>query len=69
MTGQTCIYGGVSTKQKMDRAGMQTQDLCMHHTGKIGAYLQDVNLDTYTRGRYPVAAAEPKGAILYLGTP
>ena len=39
------------------------------YTGKIGAYLQDENLDLYLpRGRCPVAAAEPKGAILYLGT-
>jgi len=36
---------------------------------RANTYLQDENLDTYTRGRCPVAAAEPKGAILYLGTP
>jgi hypothetical protein len=63
------MYGGMSNKIKIDGADMQTQDLCMHHTGKIGTYIYDDNLDTYPpRGRCPVAAAELKGAILYLGT-
>ena len=45
MTGQTCIYGGVSTTKNGQGWHANTGFMHAPYTGKIGAYLQDENLD------------------------